>query len=86
MEGENKYGKIFPFMKVIGKIIKQMEEVDLFIQMVMFIKDNGRMIKLTEKVFIIIMMVQAIQANGSKISNRDMVYKSGPMVLHIKGK
>jgi len=54
--------------------------------MVMFTKDNGKMIKLTEKVFIIIMMVQAIQANGSKISNRDMVFKSGPMVLHIKGK
>lgn len=52
----------------------------------MYIKDNGKMIKLTEKVFITIMMAQAIQANGFKIFNRDMVFKSGPMVLHIKGK
>lgn len=54
--------------------------------MVMFTKDNGRMIKLTEKASIIIMMAPAIQANGFKIFNRDMVFKSGLMVLHIKGK
>ncbi len=85
MVKENKYGKITHCMKVIGKIIKQMEEVDLYIQMVMFIKDNGKMIKHMEKVYIITMMDPVIQANGLKMYKKDMEYKNGQMVHLIKG-
>jgi hypothetical protein len=81
----NKYGKIFLCMKDIGKIIKQMEEVVLSIQMVMYMKGNGKMIKPMVKEYIITMMAQVIMDNGLKMFNKDLVFKNGQTDLRIKG-
>ena len=43
----SKYGLMVLYMRVIGKITKQMERGDLFIQMAILTKVIGRMIRLT---------------------------------------
>ncbi len=85
MEEENRFGLISLCTKVIGRITKQMEEVDLFIQTVMFMKANGEMIKHMDRVFTTIMMVQATMDSGLRMSKRDLALRNGPMDLHIKG-
>lgn len=85
MAEENKYGRIFHFMKAIGKITKPMEGDDLFILMGMFIKENGKMIKPMVKVFITITMAPAIMESGIKMYNKVLVSKNGLMDLLMKG-
>lgn len=73
----NKYGKILLFMKGIGKMIKLMEEEDLFMQQAMFMRDNGRMIRLMALEYTQELMDQVIQVIGLRISSMDMVFRNG---------
>ena len=56
-------------MKDGGKIIKQMEKVDLFTPMVTYMMENGLMIKLMVLVYIVILMAQNMKVTGKKINN-----------------
>jgi hypothetical protein len=85
MEEENRFGLISHCTKVIGRITKQMEEVDLFIQTVMFMKANGEMIRHMDRVFTTIMMVQATMDSGLRMFKRDLALRNGPMDHRIKG-
>ena len=71
-------------MKVIGRMIKPMATVDLFIPMVIAILEIGLMTKLTEEALISIWMVQPITAIGKKISNTDTELRHGLMRQSMK--
>lgn len=85
MEEESRFGLIFHCTKVIGRITKQMEGVDLFIQTVTCIKANGGMIRPMDRVFTTIMMVRATMDSGLKMFKRDSALRNGPMDHLIKG-
>ena len=76
---ENKYGKIFPFTKDIGKITKQTVEVVSFIPMETSMKVIGKTIKLMAKVFTTTMMVVVIQDNGLKTYSKALELRDGLM-------
>lgn len=81
---ENKYGKMVPSTKAIGKMIWLMEMVDLFNLEEIAIKVNGLMIKHREKEYIITTMVLLTLENGTMINNMDMAMNSGAMDLNTK--
>ncbi len=83
-EMENKFGKMDPFIREIGKTIWPMEKEDLFIQVAMSIKEIGLTIKLKEKEFIYTLTVRVIQGNGIKTNNMDLVNKNGLMEQNMK--
>lgn len=84
MGKENKYGKITLYMKVIGKMVKLMEEEDLYMQQGMFMKENGRTIKLMDMEYIQELMDQLILVIGMRINSMDSVYRSGTITLLIR--
>jgi len=77
MGRESKSGKILLFMKGTGRMIKLMEEEDLFMQLEMFMKENGRMIRLMDMEYIQELKDQLILVIGLRISNMDMVFRNG---------
>jgi hypothetical protein len=83
-EMENKFGKMDPFIREIGKTIWPMEKEDLSIQVAMSIKEIGLMIKLKEKEFIYTLTARVIQGNGIKTNNMDLVNKNGLMEQNMK--
>ena len=85
MGKENRYGKIFLCIRVIGFKTELMEEEDSFMPMEMFTKDSGKMIKLTVKEFILKTTAQVTQDNGYKIFSMDLEYRDGLMIHHTKG-
>ena len=85
MAKENRFGKIFLCIRVIGFKIGLMEEADSFMPMEMFTKDNGKMIKLTAKEFMLKMTAQVTQDNGYKIFSMVSGYRNGLMIHHTKG-
>jgi hypothetical protein len=72
------------FTKVIGKMIRQTEEDDLFMQMEMFITESGRMIKRMVLEFIITQMAQDTKANGLRTNSTAKVKKSGLIMPAMK--
>ena len=60
-------------MKDGGKTTKQMEKVDLFMQMEIFMMDTGRTIKLMALEFIVISMAQDTRDTGKKTNNTEKV-------------
>jgi len=84
MEMENKFGKMDPYMKAIGKMIWRMAKEDSFIPAGMFMKVIGSMTKPKEKECIYISMVLAIQENGIKINSMVLAKKNGSMGLNIR--
>lgn len=84
MEGENKFGKIFPFTKVIGLMIRPMEWEDLFMQMAKFTLASGKMIRLMEWAYICIKMDLNMLEIGSKMHNMALVDNNGWMGPHMK--
>jgi inorganic pyrophosphatase/exopolyphosphatase len=84
MGKENKYGKIILYMKVIGKMVKLMEEEDLYMQQGMFMKENGRTIKLMDMEYIQELTDQLILVTGMRINSMDSVYRSGTITLLMR--
>jgi len=84
MGKENKYGKIILYMKVIGKMVKLMEEEDLYMQQEMFTKENGRTIKLMDMEYIHELMDQLILVIGMRINSMDSVYRSATITLVMR--
>jgi len=74
---ENKFGTMEVFMRVTGKIILLMVQVDWYTQTVMFMKDIGKMIKHTVKENIFTWMELNMKVNGLKINNMALVKKDG---------
>jgi hypothetical protein len=71
-------------MKVGGLIIKPMEGVDLFMQMVMFTKENGVMTKQMALEFISIWMGHSMRVSGRKTNRMERELNDGQMELVMK--
>ena len=85
MEGANKYGKISPSIRAIGRITRPMEEAGSSIPMETSTKANGKMIKPMAKESTIIMTAPAIQDNGFRIFRKVTESKNGLMGPHTRG-
>jgi hypothetical protein len=82
--GAYKFGLMVHCTKGTGKMIKQMEEGDLFTLMGMFITESGRMTKLMALVFTITQMVQDMKVNGLRTNSMVKAKKSGLIMLATK--
>ena len=71
-------------MKVIGKMIRLMEEEDLFMRQGMSMKENGKTIKLMAMEFIQELMDQLILVIGMRINSMDLVFRNGMITLPIR--
>ena len=61
---DTKYGQMAVFMKDIGKMIRLMGEVDLFMLTEISMMDSGKMIKLMDSVNIHIQMEHSMKDIG----------------------
>jgi len=84
MVGANKYGKMEPFTKDIGKMIWPTDKEGLFSLEEMFMKANGSTIKHKEKVSTFTKTVLLILESGTTTNNMDMGTKNGQMVLSTR--
>jgi hypothetical protein len=71
-------------MKDIGKMIRPMDMVDLFMQMEIAITVIGLMIKLTEEGYTNILTEQNTSEIGKRTSNMDMELRHGQMPQNMK--
>ena len=79
-----KSGVMAPSMKDIGKMIKPMEEEDLFMLMEISMMATGKTIKLMDMDNTLTLMVPNTKDTGSTTSNMDKVKNIGQMVLSMK--
>lgn len=79
-----KFGQMDLFTKVIGRMIKLMEEADLSMLMEMYMKVNGRMTKPMAMVNICTLMALNMKVNGKKINNTVREKKHGLMAHAMK--
>ena len=83
MEEGIRYGVMEVFMRGIGKMIRRMVGVDLYMLMVIFMMEIGRKIRHMIMEFIYIMMGRSMRGIGRMISNMDMEKNSGLMELSM---
>jgi hypothetical protein len=67
-----RYGLMVHVMKATGKIIRQTEEEDWSMQMVMFMREIGKMIRPMVMEYILMLTAQDMKESGLKISNMDL--------------
>lgn len=79
-----KNGLMVLFIKVHGKMIRLMDQENLFIQMEIIIKDNGKTIKLKDMVYIKKLMEETTMVNGFQINHMVTEQNSGQMGISIK--
>ena len=76
---ENKYGKISPYTKAIGRTTKPTVEADLFILMETYMKVTGKMTRHMVKVSTTTMMAVVILDNGLKTYRKVLGSRDGLM-------
>ena len=79
MAVENKYGKISPSTKAIGRTTKRTAEDDLFIPMETYTKATGKMTRHMAKVSTTTMMAVVILDNGLKTYRKVLGSRDGLM-------
>ena len=78
-------GKMEPYTRANGRIIKPMAKVPFGIQAVIYIEANFKMIKRMGLGFILIKMAASIKETGYMTLKRDREKKYGLMELHMLG-
>src|SRR4051812_41334934 len=84
MEKACKYGLMVHCMRVIGGMIRPMEEEDSFMRMVIFMKVSGKTIRLMATVNTFILMAQCTRGIGKKTNRMVGEKRHGRMVHATK--
>ena len=77
MEEVSKFGLMDPFMKVIGRQIRQTVAEDLFMLMGMFIMESGKMTKPMDTASTTIQTVPDMKDTGLRINSMEKAKRSG---------
>lgn len=85
MGEECRFGLMALAMKVIGVMIRRMEEAGSFTQTVMCMKANGKTTNLTDMECICIQTGLSTRENGSRINKKAMGLRLGLMVPSTRG-
>ena len=72
-----KFGQMAVYTKVIGNLIKLMDEADLYMLMVIFMMAIGKTIRHMVEVYIFILMVHSMMAIGMMINNMVTELRNG---------